>query len=727
MSIRNTTSCIILSLFISVIRIDAQEHKPLSVSKIFKEYHFYPRQVEGIRSMADGARYTVLESGSIIMMTDYKTGLDRSIVFSTASLPGREFQSINDYEFTKDEKKILLTTDKTSIYRHSFEARYWIYDRLSKTIQPLADSGKQQLATFSPDGGKVAFVRNNNLYYKDLQTNAVIQITTDGKVNNIINGAPDWVYEEEFGFSKAFCWAADSRKIAFYRFDESQVREFDMTVFNGLYPSTARFKYPKAGEANSTVSIHVYDVVTRQTIAMETGKETDQYIPRIKWSATPGKLCIIRLNRLQNKVMVTLADAVSGKAKILFSEENSCFISETSDDYIHFTADQHYFLVLSERSGFFHYYRYDMKGNLVNPVTQGNWEVTGFLGINDSNNTMYYLSNQSSTLQQDLYSIRLDGSRQSKLSQVPGTNTAVFSNNFRYYINTWSDANTPPRYTLHLNDGSQVRVLEDNSGLQQELKAYGFSKKEFIKIPPSANLELNAYLIKPADFDSTRKYPLFISVYGGPESQDVTDSWDNGLAWQQLLAQQGIVVACIDNRGTNGRGEAFRKSTYRQLGKLETEDQVRAAMFLGGKAWIDDNRIGIWGWSYGGYMTLLCLTRGADVFRMGIAVAPVTNWRFYDTIYTERFMGTPQENPNGYDDNSPITHAGELKGKLLLVHGTADDNVHVQNTIAMTEKLVQQNKQFQLFLYPDKNHGIYGGNTRFHLYTMMTEFILENL
>jgi dipeptidyl-peptidase-4 len=716
-----------LSILLSPLISFSQAYTPITLSKIYQEYHFYPNAIKGLRSMADGEHYTTLESDRAIVRYDYKTGKNRIVLFSTDQLPAKEFTSFDDYIFSNDEKKVLLTTDKTQIYRHSFVAQYWIYDLVTKTINPLADSGKQQLATFSPDGLKVAFVKSNNLYYKNLVTNSINQVTTDGKINNIINGAPDWVYEEEFGFSQAYCWSPESRSLAFYRFDESQVRQFDMTIFNGLYPSVSRFKYPKAGEVNSSVSIKVYNLESGKTVIMNTGSETDQYIPRIKWSALPGKLCIILLNRLQNKVNVMLAEERTGESETIYGEENTRYISEVNDDYIYFTADRKHFIVLSERSGYAHYYLYTMNGKLINPVTQGNWDVGALQGIDEKNSTLYYVSNQASVTQQHVYAVRFDGTGQHRLSDLQGTNDAEFSSTYNYYINTWSDANTPPRYTLHRIDGTMIRVLEDNASLKKELKAFGFTKKEFIKIPVSADLELNAYIVKPPDFDSTRKYPLFISVYGGPESQDVIDSWDNELAWQQLLAQQGIIVACIDNRGTDGRGEDFRKSTYMQLGKLETEDQINAARYLGGKSWIDENRIGIWGWSYGGYMTLLCLTRGADVFKLGIAVAPVTNWRYYDTIYTERFMRKPQDNPGGYDNNSPINYAGELKGKLLLIHGTADDNVHVQNSMEMTERLVQENKQFQQFLYPDKNHGIYGENTRVHLFTMITEFIHENL
>jgi dipeptidyl-peptidase 4 len=705
----------------------AQAYTPLSVSNIYNGYQFFPKSVEGMLSMADGENYTVLENNRTIASYDYQTGHNRKIMFDLQQLPEASFSSIDEYTFSKDEKKLLIATGIRSIYRFSSEANYWIYDLVARKLISLTDTGKQQLAMLSPDAGKVAFVQNNNLFFKDLATNQLVQITKDGLRNQIINGAPDWVYEEEFGFSQGYCWSPDSRYIAFYRFDESQVKEFDMTLFEDLYPYTSRFKYPKAGETNSAVSIHVYDTESKKITTMDSGSEPEQYIPRIKWSATPGKLCIVRLNRLQNKVEVTLADVNTGYSEIIFKEENKCFISRVDDNYVHFLADGENFIILSERSGFYHYYLYSLDGNLINHVTQGNFDVNKLLAVDEKNKVLYYSSNQSSVVQMDLYSVKFDGTCLTRLSQKPGTNDAEFSTTFKYYINTWSSANNPPSYTVNKINGDLIRILEDNAELQRRMKEHGFTKKEFIKIPTKNGVELYAYIIKPPDFDSARKYPLFISVYGGPESQDVTDSWDNELAWNQLLAQNGIVVACIDNRGTDGRGEAFRKSTYLQLGKLETEDQVSAAIYLGNKSWIDEKRIGIWGWSYGGYMTLLCLTKGAGVFKTGVAVAPVVNWRFYDTIYTERFMRTPQENPNGYDDNSPVNHAGELKGKLLLIHGTADDNVHLQNSMEMAEKLIKENKQFEMFLYPDKNHSISGGNTRFHLYSMITEFILKNL
>lgn len=716
-----------LFLFLFPGNASGQPQQQLTLEKIFRDHAFYPETIDNIRSTTDGEHYTILESDSRIVQYDYKTGKEKAVVFDVSEHRNNGPVSITDYVFSNDEKKILLTSQVSKIYRHSFEARYWIYDLVNKDIIPLEETGKQQLAAFSPDGLKVAFVKQNNLFYRNLIDGSTTQVTSDGETNRVINGAPDWVYEEEFGFSQAYCWSPDSRWIAFYRFDESSVKEFEMNVFNGLYPAVNRFKYPKAGEDNSLVTIHVYDLESRKIRLMDTGKETDQYIPRIKWTTSPDHLCIIRLNRLQNKVEVLLASPYTGNSSVVYTEENEKFISDIDDNFIHFTGDGKFFILHSERSGNFHFYLHRLDGSLVSSITSGHWDARKLLGYDERKSIIYFTANQESEIQQHVYSVKLNGKNMQLISGKAGTHDAEFSSNFRYFIDIWSDANNPFVYNLCRNDGTVLRTLEENNRLKKTMQQYGFNRKKFIRIPVSDSLELNAYLIKPADFDSTKKYPLFMSVYGGPGAQDVTDSWDNELAWQQLLAQHGIVVACIDNRGTDGRGEAFRKSTYLELGKLETEDHMNAARYLGNIRWIDRNRIGIWGWSYGGYMTLLCLTRGADVFSMGIAVAPVTNWRFYDNIYTERYMRKPQDNSKGYDDHSPINHAGLLKGKLLLVHGTADDNVHLQNSIEMSERLISENKQFQQFFYPNKNHSLYGGNTRLHLYTMMTDFILKEL
>lgn len=704
-----------------------QNHAPITLDLLYGKYQFYPSSIEGLTSMADGEHYSQLEGNHLIVSYDYQTGRERSVILDVRTGSQGKIGFLDDYVFSQDEKKLLLITDRSPVYRHSFTAKHYIYDILDEEMKALSDHAYERLATFSPDGMKVAYVYENNLFTVDLVSGTETQVTWDGEKNRVINGAPDWVYEEEFGFTQAYCWSPDSKKLAFMRFDESRVRLYTLQIYNDLYPEEYTYKYPKAGELNSVVSVLVYDTSTGSTTAMDTGSETDQYIPRIKWTATSGYLGIIRLNRMQNNVDILLAASRDGNSKVVFNERNSRFISEIHDEYLHFTSDDRYFIVRSERTGYFHYYRYSMKGELINPVTQGDWDVDQVVGIDEEKSIMYYTSTEASPLQRQLYAVRLNGTGKKKLSDRSGTIEPLFSRTCRYYISVWSDANTPPETAIHSNDGKRVRILEDNTVLKSDMKRYGFAPKEFIQIPVSEKLLLNAYIIKPLDFDPGKKYPLLVNVYGGPESQDVLDAWDYDLPWQQMMVQQGFVVVCIDNRGTNGRGEEFRKSIYLQLGRLESEDQIRATRYLAGLDWIDAGRIGIWGWSYGGTMTLLCMEKGNGLYRSGVSVAPVTNWRFYDTIYTERFMRRPQDNPSGYDDNAPLQMAGELQGKLLLVHGTADDNVHLQNSLELADRLISMEKQFDMFLYPDRNHSIYGGNTRLHLYTKITDFLLKNL
>lgn len=701
------------------------QNRQITLDHIFREGTFSARTVSGLRSMNDGIHYTTMEAGREIHKFRYDTGIRVEILFSAEDLPGREFLSFNNYEFSDDEKKIIFTTGREQIYRHSFKADYYIWDIQGKKLTQLSELGKQQLATFSPDGSKVAFVFENNLFFKDMASGREVKVTTDGKSNEIINGAPDWVYEEEFGFSRAFAWSPDSKRLAYYRFDESHVKMFNMTIYGDLYPHWYQFKYPKAGEKNAFVTIHTYEITSGKFTEMDIGEETDQYIPRIKWTNDPSKIAIYRLNRLQNHIEVLLADASTGRSEILWSETNNYFISETSDDLVTFIDDDNYFLVMSERSGWMHLYLYDMKGELLNAVTNGEWEVDRLIGVDHVNRRIYYSSSETSPLQRNVYSIGTDGRDKKRLTLLDGTNSAVFSEGFRYYINYHSNANTPAYITLHDLNGNLIRVLEDNASLKQTLVDFNFNKIEFFTFTTSEGIDLNGYMIKPPDFDENKKYPLFMYVYGGPGHQAVRDSWSIG-AWYQMLAQKGYIIACVDNRGTGARGEEFMKSTYLQLGKYETLDQIEAARYLGSKRYIDATRIGIFGWSYGGYMAGLCMTKGADVFKLGISGAPVTNWRFYDTIYTERYMRTPQENPDGYDDNSPINHAEKLTGKYMIIHGTADDNVHLQNTIEMADKLISADKQFEMLLYPNHRHGIRGGATH-HMYSRITSFILENL
>ena len=703
------------------------QYKEITLDDIYRDQVFSVRNVSGIRSMNDGVHYTVSVRGREIQKFSYKTGSRVETLFSMNEIEDPAFRTFNAYEFSADESNILLTTGRESIYRHSFRADFFVFDRSHKTLQPLSENGKQQLATFSPDGTKIAFVRENNLYYKDLVSGKEVQVTFDGKRNEIINGAPDWVYEEEFGFSKAFAWSPDSRKIAFYRFDETRVRLFNMTMYGELYPEWYSFKYPKAGEENSLVTIHVYDLAKGSTNAMDIGEETDQYIPRIKWTAEPDKLAILRLNRLQNHIEVLIANPETGNSNVLYSEKNKWYISETSDDFITFLDDRKHFIVMSERDGWMHFYLYDMSGKLVNQITNGEWDVNELTAYDQKSKTIYYRSYEENSLEMHVYSIQINGKNKKKLSTRKGTNNISFSSNFSYYINTHSGANSPTYVSLHDSKGNLIRVLEDNSALRQTMKTYQFSEVEFTSFKTSDETELFAFMIKPPDFDPGKKYPLLMYVYGGPESQSVRDGWGRHFPWFQMLAQNGYIVACVDNRGTNGRGEEFRKATYLQLGKYETMDQIEAAIYFGSLPYIDAKRIGIYGWSYGGYMAALCMTKGADVFKAGIAGAPVTSWRFYDTIYTERFMRTPRENPDGYDDNSPINHVDKMKGAFLLIHGTADDNVHFQNSVEMADKLIEADKYFDMLFYPNRSHGISGGNYSYHMYNSMTNFIFKNL
>lgn len=702
--------------------------KQITIEDIWSKYIFRVKPVEGLLSMKDGEHYSVLD-GDEISRFSYADAKKINTVFSLkdagAACP---VKSIDEYEFSDDESKILLNTDVEPVYRHSFKASYYVWDITGKTLKPVSEKGKQQLATFSKDGNMVAYVRENNIYIKDLKNNREIQVTGDGKLNSIINGAPDWVYEEEFSFSKAFEWSPDGKNLAYYKFDESQVMEYDIINYGSLYPRDYRYKYPKAGEKNSIVGIYIYNITNGKAIQVDAGIEKDQYIPRIKWTKDPGILSFIRLNRLQNKFELLLADANTGKSRTILTETDKAYVEIADGDGLYFTDDKKDFIITSEKDGFRHLYHYDLNGTLKNQVTGGLWEVKDFLGFDEKNKILYYSSNELSPLRRDIYSIKLNGEGKKRLTLKDGSNKADFSATFKYFTNRFSNAGTPPVITVNDASGNEIRVLEDNRALGEKMKEYGFIKKEFIKIKTSEGVELNAWMIKPANFDAGKKYPVFMYLYGGPGSQEVKDEWDYYISWYELLAQNGYIVACVDNRGTGGRGAEFKKMTYGQLGKYETIDQIEGAKYFGSLPYVDAKRIGIFGWSYGGYMSTLCLTKGADFFKMAIAVAPVTNWRYYDSIYTERFMGLPKDNASGYDDNSPINHVDKMKGRFLLVHGTADDNVHLQNSMELINRLVESKKQFDMMHYPDCNHGIYSGkNTRFHLYTKMTDFIFENL
>lgn len=711
--------------------------KQLNTTDIFTKSLFRSSYVSGVRSMNDGQYYTSLrynESGPVINKYSYSSAkFKKKIVGAQDLMVGDKQLEIETYAFSADEQKILIGVDREKIYRHSSKSNYYIYDLGTKKVKPLTDfnKGKQSLADFSPDGSKVAFVRENNLFVTDITSGEERQITDDGRWNFIINGALDWVYEEEFGFEKGFYWSPGSSQIAFYKTDEERVKEFQLEYYDKLYPTEYKFKYPKAGEDNSIVSIHVHDIPTNSTRKCDVGDETDQYIPRIKWTANDDQLCIMRLNRAQNKLeflkVKTSAPPQQGLASEVFYTEESDTYVEVNDNLI-FLENGAQFLWNSEQDGYNHIYLFDMNGKLVKQITKGEWDVISFKGYDKKTKKVFYTSSEDSPMDRQLYTVKIDGTGKKKLSTREGHNNAIFSKTYKYYLNYNSNANSPYHITVHQASGKLLRTLEDNNELIELLKEYNLPKKEFFSFKTSEGVQLNGWMIKPPDFDENKQYPLFMTCYNGPGLSIVNNSWGgNRLLWHSMLAQQGFVVACVDGRGTGARGVEFKKCTYKQLGKYETIDQIEAAKYLGSQKYIDAKRIGMQGWSYGGYMASLCITKGADVFKAAIAVAPVTSWRYYDSIYTERYMLTPQENASGYDDNSPINHVEKLKGDYLLIHGSADDNVHHQNTMEMISALVKANKHFDLFIYPDKNHRISGGNTQEHIYTKMTNFLKEKL
>lgn len=727
---------LLLSVFVSITLAGngQTDKKPITLEDIWKNYTFYAKGIRGLKSMNDGEHYTTIEKGTAIVKYKYKTGELVDTIISVSRMANPLLKAIPNYEFDNSETKILIYINDKELYRRSFTADYYVYDlKLGKLIS-VSDNGQQRLASFSPDGTKVAFIRDNNLFLKNLTDLSETQLTTDGKFNEVINGAPDWVYEEEFGMYKAFEWSPDGKFIAFIRFDESNVKEYSMLYYkasfpefpeNSLYPKVYTYKYPKAGENNSLVSVRIFSVEGKTTKPVDLGTETDIYVPRILWTSQASQLAVLRLNRLQNKMELLLANAHTGESRVVFTETNKYYVDENDFDNLEFTADGKGFFLTSELDGYRHIYYYSMEGKLINQLTKGNYDVVDFYGFDSKRKLVFYSAALPAPSQRSLYSVKLDGSKNTRLFESNGTSTAFFSSTFSYFVNRFSNVTTPARYSLHQSDGKEIRILEDNQKLKDTLQYYRFSTKEFFSFKTSENVELNGYMIKPFGFDLQKKYPVLLTQYSGPASQEVKDQWS--VDWEDVLAAQGYIVVCVDGRGTGYRGEEFRKMTYMQLGKYETIDQIETAKYLKKQSFVDSARIGIWGWSYGGFMTLLCMTKGAEHFKAGIAVAPVTNWRYYDNIYTERFMRTPQENPDGYDQNSPINFASQLNGNLLIVHGDADDNVHPQNTMEMVDKLVQSEKLFEMAIYPNRNHSIYGGNTRYQLFKRMNDFILRNL
>ena len=731
---------LLISLFLvfGTLSASAQEKKNFELEDLYQRGTFYAKSVRGMNSMKDGKTYASFEKGQLNIY-NYKTGKLEKTLFGIADLtmhPDSLPIGLQDYELSANEDKMLCATDMESIYRHSFHATYYVYDFTNKTLQPLSDNGKQRLATFSPDATKVAFMRNNNLFIKDLKTGEEKQFTNDGLYNHIINGAPDWVYEEEFSFSQGFYWSPDSKKIAFMKFDESNVREFQMEEFEGLYPEWYSFKYPKAGEDNSIVGIYVYDLESGKTVKMDTGKENDIYLPRIAWSKDPNVLAIQRLNRHQNHLEILAADATTGKSRVFYDETNDYYIDIT-DDW-HFLEDGKRFLMTSEKSGYNHIYLYNLDGTLVKQLTDGHWDVTRVYGFDGKE--VYFQAAKNTPTDRQIYAVNLKGQMREVIGRE-GTNSSTFSNDFSYLININSNINQPRQFELYTNKGKLVRVLEDNHEFAEKLKTFNLGEKKLMKIsdpafvlPDGTQVDVDAWQILPPDFDPAKKYPVLIYVYGGPGHQTVNNSWaDSDYWWLQLLAQHGIISVSINNRGSGAQGEVFKKMTYLQLGKYETEDMITLAKYMAKQPYVDADRIGIYGWSYGGFMAANGITKGADVISTAVSVAPVTNWRYYDNVYTERFMRTPQENPDGYDLNSPVHNTAMIKGNYLLCHGSGDDNVHYQNAMELIKAMISNGKQFDLMIYPNKNHGIYGGyeygtgECRMHLFNKIDNFLFEHL
>ena len=728
------------------------QNKNITLEDIWTKRTFAPRGIGSVRSMADGEHYLSMTRTGIAKYS-YLTGekVEDICLFGGPAMQkkAKPLPVFESYAMSADEQKILLSAGFEPIYRHSGVSDYYIYDVNDKSFTLISTSGKQRLTTLSPDGTKVAFVRDNNLFWMDIGTLEEHQITTDGKMNEVIYGTTDWVYEEEFAITQGFQWSPDSKKIAYMRFDESDVREYNMQMWGKLYPDDYRYKYPKAGEDNSKVQLRVYSVEEGKNLylpaltAYRTDKSQWEYIPRFHWTCNPDVLAFMVMNRQQSLLQIITLNVTEGtKAFVLYEEECGTYV-EVPETWKFIKVkngkkkvETEQMLITSERDGYRHVYLYGMDGKLVRQVTTGGYEVCEVCGVDVANQRLYYTSREDGTVNKSLYMTSFDGKKKQYLGDMErghkklGTYGASFSTGCKYYIRTYSNANCAPLYTLHDADGNLVKVLEDNAALNQKMIDYGTGRKQFGTFTTRKGTMLNYYIIKPANFDEELQYPVLFYVYGGPGNQQVSNSYGySDYYWYHMLADMGYIVVCFDGRGTGGRGVQFKKQTYRDLGRMECEDAIEAAVWFGNQPWVDKERIGIWGWSFGGYLSTLSILKGNDVFKTAIAVAPVMNWRYYDNIYTERFLGLPKDNAKGYDDNSPLNFADRLRGNYLLIHGTGDDNVHFQNTAEMIEKLENAGKQFEFRIYPNKNHSIYDatGNTRLNLYQLMTDFILRKL
>ncbi len=727
----------LLCLLVQVV--PAQGSKALDLKEITSG-KFRAEGIQGVIPMADGEHYTQMNAeGTQIIKYSFRTGQQVEVVFDVAKARECTFKRFDGYTFSPDGSKILIRTETQPIYRHSYKAVHYLYTIKRNIVEKLSEGGPQQSPVFSPDGNMVAFVRDNNIFLvKMLYGNSESQVTEDGKFNHVLNGIPDWVYEEEFSFATALEFSPDNTMLAFIRFDESEVASFTFPIFAGqaphysaleTYPGAYTYKYPKAGEANSKVSVHTFDIKSKVTRKMKLPLDPDGYIPRIRFTQDAAKLAIMTLNRNQNRFDLYFADPRSTLCKLVLRDESPYYINESVFDNIMFYPQN--FSFISEKDGYSHLYWYSMGGNLIKQVTKGKFEVKRFIGWDAATNTFYFESNEESPLRTAVYKTDKKGGR-IKLSEKAGANSAIFSSNLKYFMNTYSNLQTPAVITLNDNTGKVLKTLVTNQKLKETLAQYQLPKKEFFTFRTSQGTELNGWMIKPADFNESKKYPVLLYQYSGPGSQEVVDKWGiggdrGGIGWDAYMASKGYVIVCVDGRGTGGRGAEFAKCTYLNLGVKEAQDQVETAKHMAAQPYVDKSRIGIWGWSFGGYMTIMSMSEGTPIFKAGAAVAAVTDWRFYDTVYVERFMRTPQQNAEGYKAGSAFTRAANLNGRLLLVHGMADDNVHFQNCAEYSECLVQADKQFDMQVYTNRNHGIYGGNTRYHLFTRLTEFFLNNL
>lgn len=707
--------------------------------KDIAEGQFAAQRIDGINPIKGTDQYAQLSrDGKQIVQYSFKTGKQTAVLFDVNNTQGERVDQFDGYVMSPDGRYILIATQRQAVYRRSFKAVYYIYTVQSKKLERLSDGGPQQAPVWSPDGNSVAFVRDNNIFLvKLLYGNSESQVTKDGKFNEVINGIPDWVNEEEFGLSRALTFNADGTMLCWIKYDESKVKQYSLQFFKGskpermenaTYPSTYSYKYPKAGEENSIVSAWSFDIKSRRTQQLNIPLAEDGYMPRILSTEDPDKIVIFTMNRHQDVLNLYSVNPRSTVSKLLIKESVPKYVKEETLDNIRLGKD--YILLPSDRDGFMHLYLYSGTGTLKRKIGDGKFDITNVYGVDEKTGDVYYQAAALNTHDRQIYVSHTNG-KVERLTNQEGWNTAIFSGDYQYFVNTWSDYNTPYVYTTRKNDGKIIATNIDNHELKAKTQQYGWSKREAFSFTTSEGIKLDGWIVKPAQFNTSKKYPVIMYQYSGPGSQQVVNSWSAGAmgqggAFDQYLAQQGFIVACVDGRGTGGRGADFEKSTYLKLGDLESKDQVEAASYLATLPYVDKDNIGIWGWSFGGFNTLMSMSNGKSIFKAGVAVAPPTDWRFYDTIYTERYMRTPKENPQGYDVN-PIQRANNLSGELLICHGMADDNVHPQNAFEYSEALVQADKDFKEIYYTNRNHSIFGGNTRNHLLRQITEWFITHL